>query len=61
LYLEAKEAVGAVRATGVPVMLGLNRRFDPNHAALREEVKSGTLGNLENIQMNLARAELAAD
>ena len=50
-YKEAEEAVGAVRAAGVPVMLGFNRRFDPNHAALREEVKSGAVGNLELIQM----------
>ena len=50
-YQEAQQAVEAVRAAGVPVMLGFNRRFDPNHAALREEVKSGTVGNLEIIQM----------
>jgi len=50
-YQEAQQAVEAVRAAGMPVMLGFNRRFDPNHAALREEVKSGTVGKLEIIQM----------
>ncbi|MBV9998151.1 MAG: inositol 2-dehydrogenase [Verrucomicrobia bacterium] len=50
-YQEAEQAVEAVRAAGVPVMLGFNRRFDPNHAALREEVRSGAVGNLEIIQM----------
>jgi myo-inositol 2-dehydrogenase/D-chiro-inositol 1-dehydrogenase len=50
-YQEAQQAVEAVRAAGAAAMLGFNRRFDPNHAALREEVKSGTVGNLEIIQM----------
>ena len=50
-YQEAQQAVEAVRAAGTPAMLGFNRRFDPNHAALREEVKGGTVGNLEIIQM----------
>lgn len=50
-YQEAEQAVDAVRAAGVPVMLGFNRRFDPNHAALRDEVRQGTVGNLEIIQM----------
>jgi myo-inositol 2-dehydrogenase/D-chiro-inositol 1-dehydrogenase len=50
-YREAEQAVEAVRAAGVPVMLGFNRRFDPNHAALRQEVQSGAVGNLELIQM----------
>ena len=30
-------------------MLGFNRRFDPNHAALCDEVKRGDAGNLEII------------
>jgi len=50
-YQEAEQAVSAVRAAGVSVMLGFNRRFDPNHAALREEVRQGTVGTLEIIQM----------
>ena len=50
-FQEAQQAVEAVRAAGAQVMLGFNRRFDPNHAALREEVQSGTVGNLEIIQM----------
>ncbi len=50
-YGEAASAVETVQAAGVPVMLGFNRRFDPNHAALREEVRQGAVGNLEIIQM----------
>ena len=33
-YQEAEQAVRAIRAANVPVMLGFNRRFDPSHAAL---------------------------
>jgi myo-inositol 2-dehydrogenase / D-chiro-inositol 1-dehydrogenase len=50
-YQEAERAVKAARTAGVPVMLGFNRRFDPNHAALREEVRRGDVGKLEIIQM----------
>src|SRR3977135_1510478 len=48
-YQAAVDAVAVVRASKAPVMLGFNRRFDPNHAALREEVRSGKAGNLEII------------
>ncbi|MBV9489422.1 MAG: inositol 2-dehydrogenase [Verrucomicrobia bacterium] len=59
-YQEAEQAVAAVRATGVPVMLGFNRRFDPNHAALREEVRQGTVGTLEIVQMTSRGPSLPA-
>jgi myo-inositol 2-dehydrogenase / D-chiro-inositol 1-dehydrogenase len=59
-YQEAVEAVSAVRASNVPVMLGFNRRFDPNHAALREEVRRGEVGNLEIIQMTSRGPSLPA-
>lgn len=59
-YEEATQAVSAVRAAGVPVMLGFNRRFDPNHAALREEVRRGEVGNLEIIQMTSRGPSLPA-
>jgi len=58
-YQEAEQAVSAVRAAGVPAMLGFNRRFDPNHAALREEVRRGDVGNLEIIQMTTRGPSLA--
>src|ERR1700736_860191 len=58
-YQEAEQAVSAVRAAGVPAMLGFNRRFDPNHAALREEVRRGNVGNLEIIQMTTRGPSLA--
>ena len=36
-----------VRATGAPVQIGFNRRFDPGHAALRKAAASGEIGRLE--------------
>jgi myo-inositol 2-dehydrogenase / D-chiro-inositol 1-dehydrogenase len=59
-YQEAVEAVSVVRAAKVPVMLGFNRRFDPNHAALFEEVRRGDVGNLEIIQMTSRGPSLPA-
>jgi myo-inositol 2-dehydrogenase/D-chiro-inositol 1-dehydrogenase len=59
-YQEAVDAVGVVRAANVPVMLGFNRRFDPNHAALCEEVRRGDVGNLEMIQMTSRGPNLPA-
>jgi myo-inositol 2-dehydrogenase / D-chiro-inositol 1-dehydrogenase len=50
-YQEAVDAVSVVRAAKVLAMLGFNRRFDPNHAALQDEVRRGEVGKLEIIQM----------
>src|SRR5271157_5922879 len=45
-YKEAEQAVHAVRAAGVPVMLGFNRRFDASHAAVKEAVDRGDVGKV---------------
>ena len=50
-YKEAEEAVRAVRAAGVPVMLGFNRRFDASHAAVKEAVDRGEVGKVEIVQL----------
>src|SRR6202023_3017378 len=50
-YGEAEEAVRAVRAAGVPVMLGFNRRFDASHAAVKEAVDRGDVGKVEILQL----------
>lgn len=50
-YEEAEQAVRAVRAAGVPVMLGFNRRFDASHAAVKEAVDRGDVGKVEIIQL----------
>ncbi|HMJ37810.1 MAG TPA: inositol 2-dehydrogenase [Baekduia sp.] len=38
-------ALEAVEAAGVPFQIGFNRRFDPAHAAVREAVVSGAVGD----------------
>lgn len=38
-----------VSASGVPVALGFNRRFDPNHAAAQARVAAGEIGELEQL------------
>jgi myo-inositol 2-dehydrogenase/D-chiro-inositol 1-dehydrogenase len=38
-------ALEAVEAAGVPFQIGFNRRFDPAHAAVREAVASGAVGD----------------
>jgi myo-inositol 2-dehydrogenase/D-chiro-inositol 1-dehydrogenase len=50
-YQEAEKAVRAVRAAGVPVMLGFNRRFDASHAAVKEAVDRGEVGKVEIVQL----------
>src|SRR6266403_743147 len=50
-YDEAEGAVRAVRAAGVPVMLGFNRRFDASHAAVKEAIDRGEVGKVEIVQL----------
>jgi myo-inositol 2-dehydrogenase / D-chiro-inositol 1-dehydrogenase len=41
---ELDRALAAIDAAGVPFQIGFNRRFDPAHAAVREAVASGAIG-----------------
>jgi myo-inositol 2-dehydrogenase / D-chiro-inositol 1-dehydrogenase len=50
-YKEAEQAVRTVSATGVPVMLGFNRRFDASHAAVKQAVDRGDIGKVEIVQL----------
>lgn len=36
-----------VEAAGTPLMIGFNRRFDPNFAAVRARIQRGDVGNVE--------------
>lgn len=38
------EALAAVDAAGVHLMIGFNRRFDPNHARIRQAITQGEIG-----------------
>lgn len=41
----------AVRAKGVPLMMGFNRRFDPSFAALHRRLVAGEVGKLELLRV----------
>ncbi|OOY14308.1 inositol 2-dehydrogenase [Thioclava sp. DLFJ4-1] len=43
----AKACLAAVSKTGQPVMIGFNRRFDPNFGALRSAAHAGEIGKAE--------------
>jgi len=42
----------AVEASGIPCMLGFQRRYDPNFRAVRERIASGAPGRLEQLVMH---------
>ncbi len=42
-----RKCLDVVRASGKPLMIGFNRRFDPNFAALRKRLHDGEIGNVE--------------
>ncbi|BCW84039.1 inositol 2-dehydrogenase [Paenarthrobacter ureafaciens] len=39
----------AIRGNNTPLMLGFNRRFDPNFAAIQARVSAGEIGRLEQL------------
>ncbi len=41
--------LAAVRKAGVPMLVGFNRRFDPNFAALRQRIRDGAIGAVEQV------------
>ncbi|WP_330647023.1 inositol 2-dehydrogenase [Thioclava sp. FTW29] len=43
----ARACLGAARLSGRPVMIGFNRRFDPNFAALKAAAQRGEIGKSE--------------
>ena len=43
----ARACLKAVSATGRPVMIGFNRRFDPSFAAIRNSLAAGQIGKAE--------------
>lgn len=43
----AQQCLKAVEGTGKPVMIGFNRRFDPNFAALKVSLQKGQIGKAE--------------
>ena len=49
--LRVYEVLTGVAATGVPFMVGFNRRFDPAHQAVREAVRSGDVGEVHLVRI----------
>ena len=43
----AEACVAVVEECGVPLMVGFNRRFDPNFARLERQIRDGRIGRLE--------------
>jgi myo-inositol 2-dehydrogenase / D-chiro-inositol 1-dehydrogenase len=41
--------LAAVRKAGVPMLVGFNRRFDPNFASLRARMAAGDIGQTEQV------------
>jgi myo-inositol 2-dehydrogenase/D-chiro-inositol 1-dehydrogenase len=46
-----EKCVAKVEAAGTPLMIGFNRRFDPNFAALKKRVASGAVGKVEIVSI----------
>ena len=44
-------ALDAVAAAGVPLQIGFNRRFDAGHAAVRQAVIDGTVGEVRQVRI----------
>jgi myo-inositol 2-dehydrogenase/D-chiro-inositol 1-dehydrogenase len=40
-----------VRSTGIPLMIGFNRRFDPSFARLKQRLDAGTAGEIELVSI----------
>jgi myo-inositol 2-dehydrogenase/D-chiro-inositol 1-dehydrogenase len=43
------EALAAVRAAGVPMLVGFNRRFDPDFSELHRRIGAGAIGAVEQV------------
>ncbi len=47
----AHATVKVLRTLDAPVMIGFNRRYDPDHARLRAEVAAGAIGKVQTMQL----------
>ena len=46
-----RRCLDVVASTGATLMVGFNRRFDPNFAALQARIASGVIGDLETVSI----------
>ena len=49
--VQVDEALAAVDASGVALMVGFNRRFDPSHEAVRNAVIAGRVGDVHIVRI----------
>lgn len=49
--VKAKQLLDVIKETGVPFMVGFNRRFDHNYLRLHEMIEENQLGKLRTIKM----------
>ena len=47
----ARACVDVAREAGTPLMVGFNRRFDPEFAEVRQQIDSGAIGEVEIVQI----------
>ncbi len=48
---DAQDLLDNLETNQTPVFIGFNRRYDPTHHALKEQVDAGLIGNVEMIQI----------
>ena len=46
-----RQCLKVVEASGAPLMIGFNRRFDPNFAAVQARIEQGQIGEVEIVQI----------
>ena len=46
-----RACLAAVAKAGVPLMVGFNRRFDPNFVEVRRQIDAGTIGKVEMVSI----------
>lgn len=51
-FATVERVAARVTASGIPCMLGFQRRYDPDFRAVRERIASGAAGRLEHVVMH---------
>ena len=49
--MQVDRGIEAVRAAGIAVQVGFNRRFDPSHRSVRERVAAGDVGDVHLVRI----------
>ncbi len=49
---EVDRALAVVDASGVPIQIGFNRRFDPSHKAVHDAVATGQIGDVHIVRIS---------